>query len=184
MSRRFCASGRQHRAAVWRQRHEKSSPWLVRHAKRMTGGTALPGGVCYGRRSDSRRRAQILSGKADVRVDEVPGRIVVDASLALKWVLEEEHSDQASVLGRGREMLTSALFWAEAGNAIATRIRRGELDRLRGNDALRDLRAAPLVPSRSTPTLPWLRWQLRMISRIRSTTAVTWLWRLTKMLLW
>lgn len=104
----------------------------------------MPGGVCYGRRSDSRRRAQILSGKADVRVDEVPGRIVVDASLALKWVLEEEHSDQASVLGRGREMLTSALFWAEAGNAIATRIRRGELDRLRGNDALRDLRAAPL----------------------------------------
>lgn len=79
-----------------------------------------------------------------VHVDQVPGRIVVDASLALKWVLEEEHSDRATALGRGREMLTSALFWAEAGNAVATRVRRGELDRVRGNDALRDLQAAPL----------------------------------------
>jgi predicted nucleic acid-binding protein len=79
-----------------------------------------------------------------MRVDEVPARIVVDASLALKWVLHEEHSDRAAALGPGRELLTSALFWAEAGNAIATRVRRGELDHVRGNDALRDLQRAPL----------------------------------------
>ncbi len=79
-----------------------------------------------------------------MRVHEVPGRIVVDASLALKWVLHEEHSDRATALGPGRELLTSALFWAEAGNAIATRVRRGEIDRVRGNDALRDLQGAPL----------------------------------------
>jgi predicted nucleic acid-binding protein len=40
--------------------------------------------------------------------------------------------------------VTSALFWAEAGNAIATRVRRGEIDRVRGNDARRDLQGAPL----------------------------------------
>ncbi len=82
-----------------------------------------------------------------MNVDQVPDRIVVDASLALKWVLNEEHSDRATALGPGRELLTSALFWAEAGNAIATRVRRGELDRVRGNDALRDLQAAPLRTS-------------------------------------
>jgi predicted nucleic acid-binding protein len=79
-----------------------------------------------------------------MHVDEVPERIVVDAGVALKWVLHEEHSDRATVLGPRREMLTSALLWAEAGNAIATRVRRGELDRVRGNDALRDLQASPL----------------------------------------
>jgi predicted nucleic acid-binding protein len=36
-------------------------------------------------------------------------------------------------------LLTSALFWAESGNAIATRVRRGELDHASGNGALRDL---------------------------------------------
>jgi predicted nucleic acid-binding protein len=47
-------------------------------------------------------------------------------------------------LGPGRDLLTSALFWAEAGNVIASRIRRGELDSIRGNDALRDLQSSPL----------------------------------------
>jgi predicted nucleic acid-binding protein len=79
-----------------------------------------------------------------MHVDEVPERIVVDAGVALKWVLHEEHSDRATALGPRREMLTSALLWAEAGNAIAMRVRRGELDRVRGNDALRDLQASPL----------------------------------------
>jgi predicted nucleic acid-binding protein len=79
-----------------------------------------------------------------MRADELPERIVVDASLGLKWVLNEEHSDRATAIGSGRELLTSTLFWAEAGNAIATRDRRGELDRVRGNDALRDLQGAPL----------------------------------------
>jgi predicted nucleic acid-binding protein len=79
-----------------------------------------------------------------MHVEDVPGRIVVDASVALKWVLEEEQSDQAEALSSGRQLVTSALLWPEAANAIATRVRRGQLDRVRGNDALRDLRAAPL----------------------------------------
>ena len=79
-----------------------------------------------------------------MRVDEVPERIVVDASLGLKWVLQEEHSDRAAALGPGRVLLTSALFWAESGNAIATRVRRGDLDRARGNEALRDLQEVRL----------------------------------------
>jgi predicted nucleic acid-binding protein len=79
-----------------------------------------------------------------MHVDDVPARIVVDASVALKWVLDEAESDRAEALSEGRELLTSALLWAEAGNAIALRVRRGELSRTLAADALRDLRAAPL----------------------------------------
>lgn len=79
-----------------------------------------------------------------MRVDEVPERIVADASVGLEWVLQEEPGNCAAALGLGHELLTSALFWAEAGNAIASRVRRGELDRVGGNDALHDLQAAPL----------------------------------------
>lgn len=79
-----------------------------------------------------------------MRVEEVPERIVVDASLGLKWVLIEEHSDRAVALGPGRELLTSALFWADSGNAIATRVRRGELDGTRAEQTFRDLQSVPL----------------------------------------
>ncbi|HEY2617550.1 MAG TPA: type II toxin-antitoxin system VapC family toxin [Acetobacteraceae bacterium] len=79
-----------------------------------------------------------------MRVAEVPERIVVDASVGLKWVLREEHSDRAVALGPGRELLTSALFWAESGNAIATRIRRGDLDKAAASEAFQDLQTVPL----------------------------------------
>lgn len=79
-----------------------------------------------------------------MRADEVPARIVVDASLGLKWVFQEEHSDRATALGQGRELLTNTLFWPEAANAIATHVRRGHIGRAEADDAFRDLRAAPL----------------------------------------
>jgi len=79
-----------------------------------------------------------------MHVEQVPERIVVDASLGLKWVLIEEHSDRAVALGARRELLTSALFWAESGNAIASRVRRGELDGTRAEQTFRDLQSVPL----------------------------------------
>lgn len=79
-----------------------------------------------------------------MRVEDVPERIVVDASLGLKWVLVEEHSDRAVAIGSGRELLTSALFWAESGNAIATRVRRGDLNAARADEVFRDLLTVPL----------------------------------------
>ena len=79
-----------------------------------------------------------------MRVDQLPSCIVIDASLGLKWVFEEANSEQANALGLGRELVTSVLFWAEAANAIATRVRRGDITRAVGDDAFRDLQAAPL----------------------------------------
>lgn len=83
-----------------------------------------------------------------MRVDAIPFCIVVDASLGLKWVFEEEASDCATALVEGRELVTSALFWPEAANAIATRVRRGDITRAAGDDAFLDLRAAPLQTRR------------------------------------
>ena len=122
-----------------------------------TGGAAWPSAGVHARRNGWRSRAPSSSAKLEMHVDDVPARIVVDASVALKWVLDEEESDHAEALSEGRELLTSALLWAEAGNAIALRVRRGELGRTLAADALRDLRAAPLEPGRSMPMSQWRR---------------------------
>ena len=110
----------------------------------MTGGVVFPIVGTRARHIALQSKARCLFAKVVMRVEDVPERIVVDASVALKWVLEEDQSDRAEALGLGRELMTSALLWPEAGNAIAMRVRRGELDRVRGSDALRDLRSAPL----------------------------------------
>lgn len=83
-----------------------------------------------------------------MRVDDVPACIVIDASLGLKWVFEEQDSEQATAVGKGRELVTSSLFWPEAANAIATRVRRGDITRVEADDAFRDLQAAPLQTRR------------------------------------
>ena len=79
-----------------------------------------------------------------MRVDSLPGALVVDASVGLKWVIDEPGSEAAVALLAGRQLVTSALFWVEAANALATKGRRGELDRAGVADAWRDLSQAPL----------------------------------------
>jgi predicted nucleic acid-binding protein len=63
-----------------------------------------------------------------VSADEV----VVDASLALKWVGREPYSDEASELleswqKQRRRLTAPALFAYEATNALAKRVKRGKL---------------------------------------------------------
>jgi len=63
-----------------------------------------------------------------VSADEV----VVDASLALKWVEREPYSDEASELleswqKQRRRLTAPALFAYEATNALAKRVKRGQL---------------------------------------------------------
>jgi predicted nucleic acid-binding protein len=80
-----------------------------------------------------------------MRVEELPQAVVVDASVGVKWVVDEPGSDAAVALLAGRTLLTSALFWVEAANALATKERRGELSRAALDDAWRDLVQAPLT---------------------------------------
>jgi predicted nucleic acid-binding protein len=52
--------------------------------------------------------------------------LVVDASVALKWVLDEEGTDEALGL-LGRTLVAPALLQAEAGNSLTKRVRGREL---------------------------------------------------------
>ena len=55
-------------------------------------------------------------------------RFVVDASVAIKWYLPEPHDDCAARLRReGTDLDTPELLYAEIGNALWKRVRRGEL---------------------------------------------------------
>jgi len=76
--------------------------------------------------------------------------IVVDASLALKWVIQEPDSPRAQALlvnwsSERRDLLAPALFASEAGNALTQRMRLGQLDLPSAQRALRDLFVAVVI---------------------------------------
>ena len=76
---------------------------------------------------------------------QIAEAIVVDASVALKWVIDEEGSDRASQLLDGRPLHTPALLLTEAANALWVIRRRGMIDASAAADALEHLRTAPFV---------------------------------------
>ena len=75
---------------------------------------------------------------------------VVDASVAVKWLVAESLSDEASsLLDAGLTLLAPALLFAEAANALWAMHRRGDLDRDELAGAVDLLRAAPVTTPRS-----------------------------------
>jgi predicted nucleic acid-binding protein len=84
-------------------------------------------------------------------VDAIPHTLVVDASVGLKWVVDEEGSDLAVALIAGRRLIAPALFWVETANALAMKARRGEMSRAAVSDAWRDLTDGPLEIVPLTP---------------------------------
>ena len=76
--------------------------------------------------------------------------IVVDASAAIKWVVEEEGSDAAAALSR-QELLAPSLVMAECANALWAKARRGELTASEVIERIQILFEAPveLVPLES-----------------------------------
>ncbi len=75
------------------------------------------------------------------------GRVVVDASLAVKWLVEEPHSDDALALARSwaASAVTPAapyLMPVEVGNALHRRVVRGELSLARATHLLDTLLAS------------------------------------------
>jgi predicted nucleic acid-binding protein len=79
------------------------------------------------------------------------GEIVVDASLALKWVLEEPYSAEANELlenwgGQRNKLLAPALFLYEVTNALTKRIQRHQLTLVQAKERLRFfLESGPLL---------------------------------------
>jgi predicted nucleic acid-binding protein len=73
--------------------------------------------------------------------------IVVDASVALKWVLDEDDSDAALAV-RDNELVAPSLWLAEAANALWRRSVSGELTHAEVTERLSLLTDAPVT---STP---------------------------------
>jgi predicted nucleic acid-binding protein len=70
--------------------------------------------------------------------------VVVDASVALKWVLDEEGSEAADQLVREELLLAPDFLIVECANALWARARRGNLSRDRAQAALAAIQATPI----------------------------------------
>lgn len=81
-------------------------------------------------------------------------RFVVDASVAVKWFLPEEHAEAAQkLLEDGNDLLAPDLVRAEIGNVMWKRWRRGEISAEVANEVLRDLGRLPLRIETSEPLM-------------------------------
>ena len=71
-------------------------------------------------------------------------RLVIDASVALKWLVEESESEAALAL-QGRDLAAPALLRIEAANVLRTMVARGVAARGQVLDLLRLLQSAPVM---------------------------------------
>jgi predicted nucleic acid-binding protein len=73
-------------------------------------------------------------------------RLVVDASVAVKWFVREVHADAAKrCFDRSHELSAPDLIWPEFGNVLWKKVRRGELAAEEARGMLADLRGFPLA---------------------------------------
>ena len=87
-------------------------------------------------------------------------RVVIDASVAVKWFLPEEDSDAAgALLHSGHDLLAPDLLHAEVGSVLGKRARRGEFDQTDGLNMLRSLMQLRIVV-RSHPPLAEAAWAI------------------------
>ena len=78
-------------------------------------------------------------------------RFVVDASVAVKWYLPEQHGDCATRLCRSGTVLEAPdLLHSEIGNVLSKRVRRGDLTRDEAGEIIFALSQMPIeiFPSR------------------------------------
>ena len=73
--------------------------------------------------------------------------VVVDASVAAKWVVEEEFSAQAASLLTGDTLHAPAHWLAEAVNVLWAKVARGQLAREEASIRAVALRQAPVRPA-------------------------------------
>ena len=81
-------------------------------------------------------------------------RVVVDASVAVKWVLKEPDSDAARRIAETAELLAPDLLWAELGNVLWRRQRLGELSPENARGMLLTLRRFPVETFALFPLMP------------------------------
>jgi predicted nucleic acid-binding protein len=85
----------------------------------------------------------------------VNGRVVVDASVATKWIVPEDDSDLADALLTSTARLHAPAFLAmEVANALWSKMQRGELDEAKARASLEYLRRIPLTAWQGEEPLP------------------------------
>jgi predicted nucleic acid-binding protein len=89
-------------------------------------------------------------------------RVVIDASVAVKWVIGETGSDAADAL-LDQDLVAPVLWLAEAANALWRRARIGEITAEQANARLSELRRAPVA---SLPIEPHLAQALKLAIEI------------------
>jgi predicted nucleic acid-binding protein len=80
--------------------------------------------------------------------------VVVDASVAVKWILREEHEAPARRVLSGSRLLAPHLLWAEVGNTLWKRYRRQEASVAEVRSMLVDVRSLPVTTFAHRPLLP------------------------------
>lgn len=94
-------------------------------------------------------------------------RYVVDASVALKWFVPEIHSRAAvRLLDDTHDLLAPDLLWAEFGNVLWKKVRRGEIAKRQGLEIVRALETVPLDVH---PTAPLLEVAFEIATGVRRT---------------
>jgi predicted nucleic acid-binding protein len=89
-------------------------------------------------------------------------RIVIDASVAVKWVIDEPESEAAVAL-RDQELIAPALWLAEAANALWRHARIGEIGDDEAAAHFAELLKAPVA---SLPIEPYLERALKLAMEI------------------
>jgi predicted nucleic acid-binding protein len=85
----------------------------------------------------------------------VTSRLVIDASVALKWLTPEEDSDRAvGILDLGAELHAPAFLFMELANALWAQIRGGKANASGASAALDDIRSGTLRIWRGEEPLP------------------------------
>jgi len=73
-------------------------------------------------------------------------RLVVDASVALKWYFHEPFSPEAlKLIGGETEILVPDIIYAQVGSVLWKRVKNGEIKREEGHRILNNLRRLPLT---------------------------------------
>lgn len=67
------------------------------------------------------------------------GMAVVDASVAMKWFIDEEDADKAELLLRSRELIAPAIILGEVGNGLWSKRSTSNIDRDLGRNLIGEL---------------------------------------------
>ena len=75
--------------------------------------------------------------------------VVVDASVVLKWVLDEDGAERARALAASEIMVVPDLWLIECSNVLAMKVRRGQIT---ASDSIQALDVIASAPVRIVPT--------------------------------